>query len=217
MRIYYEKYQEDDFSHTKKSQWIRYGYNSFKSLLRFLDFRGEIDLEFLQRFLDYDVAGKGGMLLKEGEPCDRAFFVINGVVKITTFKSGQYEVIGFATNGSLVSSTTDFLQSCLSSQTLIACTKTRYLVLRRADLEKLSAEVGQDQLWRLFNEFNMRTMTYLKWLAENARKSPIERIVGLYEVSPEVFSYVTDTDIAVFLGMARGTFSRLKSEVFRKM
>lgn len=217
MRLYLYKYQDDIFTHKKKSDWRKYGVTSLFNLIKYLGYPREEDLALLDSCLRYEEYDLGTVLIAQGEKCDQVYFIIKGTIRLEKQHDDKVEIIGFAANGNLVSSFIEFVQGGPAPHSVVTCCKTRCLVLKKEDLDKIAAVVNGDDVKNALDNLFNKTLEYYKWVYQNFRLSPIERIKNIYLTFPEIFNSVTDTDLASYLAMARGTFSRLKKEMLREV
>jgi CRP-like cAMP-binding protein len=159
--------------------------------------------------------GRDQVLLDYGDICKHAYFAMSGLVRLTRILQGRGETtIMFLTGGDILISPNSFYTQRMSIEKLTALTDTFCIALPWSELQGL---------YRDFIEFNIGA----RLLTEHYYRQALERTTWFYENAelryehflkayPEVAGYVSVTELASYLGIARETLSRIRHRITRK-
>ena len=153
---------------------------------------------------------RGTVLLKKGEPCKTAYFMVNGMARLF-YLSDESEVTNrfIGPKGVAISYYSYFSQKpsfeyidLLEDSTLLAITKKDLsgIYLSFPELHKIM----QAKLEQLHIESEERAMV-LRMLSAK------EKYAWMKERYPAIFQKASVEQIATFLGMSRETLSRIRS------
>lgn len=165
----------------------------------------------IRSLLKYQEFKKGQFLLKAGTVCNRIYFILDGQVYCFYGDKSAPEIEYFMTEGEMPTSKDSFFGREPSIHTIEALEPVKTLYLTYDDLEWLYEK------HEIFN-FTTRKVTeyYHVRGALKSRirslKNPVDRYNLMKCKRPDLIGRVPNKLLAVFMGMARETLSRIKSQ-----
>lgn len=213
MNHYYTVFQEDNFNHHSIQQWKEYGVKSFKNLMYHVGYPKEDQLNgFKIAHFGYHEFEKGDILQRLGDPCERFYFILQGSVKIISEREAVKTVFALMDEGNLASSYFDFFEETPSTYQIEACSRTRCVSLSKPEFINITKDLDQVSIGSMLMNLQSNFLRFTMW-HQGLQSLPVEkRLDALINLYPSIIEKFRDIDIAQFLGVARETYSRMKSK-----
>ncbi|MEK7226111.1 MAG: Crp/Fnr family transcriptional regulator [Bacteroidota bacterium] len=156
----------------------------------------------------------GAFILKEGQVCNKACMVAEGLVRSYYMNDGRDITSRFMEEGSIITSWPSYYTQQPGNEFIEATEDTILLCLNYTDIQKLYSEmpefniVGRRQVEHAFYLAEQRTQMLRKHTAEEKYKFFLEN-------HPTLLQRVPLKHIATYLGMNEETLSRIRSRFHR--
>ncbi|PSN15024.1 Crp/Fnr family transcriptional regulator [filamentous cyanobacterium CCT1] len=173
-----------------------------------------VDWSRVEPHLETRSLQKGGLLLREGDPCDFVGLTLTGCLRLFFLKDDKELTLFFCPAGSLLGDYQNLRQrrpAIFSGQAIEA---SEVLILNRQVLALLEAAPAGPQLMRLVVEF--LAFRLRDRLLSLYRDTPEQRYLALLETEPELLQRVPQHYIASYLGLEPESLSRLKRRVYQR-
>lgn len=176
------------------------------------------DEEFnkLQAFFLPKKLRKRQFLVQAEEECKYLAFVEKGILRSFTIDSkGSEHVVQFAFEGWWISDVSGFFTGEPSTYSIDVLDNAELLILTRANMEKMFAEVPK--LERFFRILIQNSYIALqRRMAGTLTLSAEERYLNLLNSSPDIASKIPQHMVASYLGVTPETLSRIRKHVLIK-
>jgi len=156
----------------------------------------------------------GAFILKEGQVCNKACMVAEGLVRSYYMNDGKDITSRFMEEGDIITSWPSYYTQQPGNEFIEATEDTILLCLNYTDIQKLYSEVpefnivGRRQVEHAFFLAEQRTQMLRKHTAEEKYKFFLEN-------HPTLLQRVPLKHIATYLGMNEETLSRIRSRFHR--
>ena len=156
----------------------------------------------------------GAFILKEGQVCNKACMVAEGLVRSYYMNDGKDITSRFMEEGAIITSWPSYYTQQPGNEFIEAVEESTLLCLNYTDIQKLYSElpefniVGRKQVEHAFYLSEQRTQMLRKHTAEGKYKFFLEN-------HPTLLQRVPLKHIATYLGMNEETLSRIRSRFHR--
>jgi len=188
-------------------------------LIEYLDSFGKLsnnDIQILEAHLKTEVLPKGKHFLNAGDRCTRAGFIEEGIMRYYFYNANGNEFTHcFVTKTGFVTDTIAFYNQTLSSQYIIAETKTQLTYFTFASFNVFQSEIpGWESIIKRATDaaYAAKMMEKSYILSEDATT----RYLNFVKNHPEVLQNVPLKSIASFLGMTKYSLSRIRKNLATK-
>ncbi|WP_341837406.1 Crp/Fnr family transcriptional regulator [Chitinophaga pollutisoli] len=153
------------------------------------------------------------IILEYGEVCDHVIFPYRGLVRLAYRRDGEEHTTWMMGENDIIHAVDSFYSRQPSYERLIALEDTDGITLHWDDLEELYDQYPAfNRFGRLLTEcYYRQAYRRAKWVALSAK----ERYRLLYKEYPGFLGRVPDAVLASYLGINKGTLSRIRHAVFR--
>ncbi len=157
---------------------------------------------------------KGATILKEGEVCEKCYFVISGCVRQFQLIDGEEKTTAFFLEGQAALLYTSYMQKAPSVYYL-ACVDDCILVTgtREEEEELHKAHPGLAHLLHTLMPEDYSKMQQRLDLMSNY--NPEERYLMLMQTQPELMNRVPLHQLASYIGVTPESFSRIRKRVLQ--
>lgn len=188
----------------------------YDQLARYIQNQIDIGADDLQTILCYFKPlklAKNELLLRQGEPSQRTFFVGKGCLRVYFNNAeGQEATRYLAFENQFATALVSFISEEPSAEYIQAVEKTEVLCITHKDFYHLMTVVpGWDRFYRNYLEhaYVINTRRLMSFITLDAR----ERYRQLLEQSPKVVQRLPNKLIASYLNISQETLSRLKTKI----
>ena len=170
------------------------------------------EFEHFQKFVQIKTFKRKELLLKSGDVCKSAFFVLEGCMRYFYLKDGE-EITGqFFFENSWYTDYASFISKRPSNQNIQALEKTTVVVLPKVEMDKIFVEIPKfEKFGRLMAEnafLGLRDKTEL-----HTNLSAEERYVSIITNRPKVIERIPQHYIASYLGIRAPSLSRIRQRL----
>lgn len=178
--------------------------------LKFVDFT-EVELDQLQQLAKPDQIKKGEYLIKQGQVCDKLFFVSQGIFKLGyTNEAGEEIVLDFIFQNSFAVDYVSFLLQRPTELNIIAIKDSQLLSFDRKSIHTLyEKSIHFQKMGRLISEFYF--IRFAERIKENSLP-PKERYDKLVNTNGELIQEIPQYLIASYLGISPEWLSKLRAK-----
>ena len=170
--------------------------------------------EVLQGFHELEVK-KREYLVREGQVCERVYFVVNGCLQIAaTDEDGYNNVLGLVFEDNWYTVMDSFQNRTSSRASIMAAEATQLLTLSKSQFDQFKSNIpaftyvyGQ-VLEEAYAQFTQRINVLMTMDAT-------ERVRWFMDQNPKVLTRLNSNTIANFLKIRPETLSRIKSKIFK--
>ena len=159
---------------------------------------------------------KGDILIREGDPIDRAFFVLEGIVRQFTLHDGKEKSVFFYVENQMIRLTGKENTAPQSSYYLECLEDSQICVAhsRADDQEFIQKYPRFESLCRILTEDIFKQSQDA--LEDYIHCNPLDRYQMLLEKRPDLVQRVSQQHLASFLGYTPESLSRIKKRIFTK-
>lgn len=159
---------------------------------------------------------KGDLLIREGDRIDRAFFVIEGIVRQFTLHDGKEKSVFFYVEDQMIRLTGKDSTATHSSHYLECLEDSKICVAhsRADDQEFIQKYPRFESLCRILTEDIFRQSQ--DTLEDYIHCNPLDRYQMLLEKRPDLVQRVSQQHLASFLGYTPESLSRIKKRIVTK-
>ncbi|MBB5638278.1 CRP-like cAMP-binding protein [Pedobacter cryoconitis] len=153
---------------------------------------------------------KGSTLSEAGKVCRELFFICSGILRIFRSNENGNEVTHvFLGENRFCTVLQSFNEKTISLEAIQACTDTEVLVVSYSDLHKLYTQIPY--LEALIHQIHQQSLLD-KIQLQNAYRGydSSERYELFLKRQPEIALYVSQSDIASYLGITPQSLSRIR-------
>lgn len=166
----------------------------------------------LFHYLKKENLPKKTLLLKEGNICDRVYFIEKGIARAYYHKNEQEITAWFMQENDLILSVYSFFTQKPSYENIELLEDSILISIRYTDLQKM---------YKDFPEFNFfgRVLTENYYVRSEERTNSLRKLTSqeryhlLLQSNPLIFNRVPLKHIASYLGMTPETLSRLRAKI----
>jgi CRP-like cAMP-binding protein len=157
---------------------------------------------------------KKTFILRDGEICDKACMVVEGLARAYYINEGRDITSRFMNEGFIITSWISYYQQTPGDEFIEVLEDTTLACIHYKDIQKLYADfplfniVGRKQTEYSLYQAELRTRMLRKHTAE-------EKYIFFLENHPDLINRVPLKHIATYLGMNEETFSRIRSKYHR--
>lgn len=173
------------------------------------------DEDAFAKILEIKKYAKKEFILKEGEICDKIFFINSGCTRDFFNIDGEEKTVQFFFGDSWFTDYGSFLTEQPTIENLQALEPCEVVCFKKSDLyqlyatnpvfEKVGRVMAENAFMRLMNLTTMRT-----------NQEPEERYLNLIKQRPEVVERIPQHYIASYLGLQPQSLSRIRKRIFKK-
>lgn len=170
------------------------------------------EFESYYQALTFKTFDKRQDLLRLGQICRNAFFILEGCIRYYHLVDGEEQTGQFFFEGSWYCDYESFLFDRPSEQTIQALERTTVAILSKDTLQSLFVEIPQfERFGRLMAE---NAFIGLRKRTESLMQLPAsERYTALVNQRPKVIKRIPQKYIASYLGIRPQSLSRLRSKL----
>ena len=173
-----------------------------------------LDENSIDQFLDIAVLRsfrKGELLVREGQVCDKLFFIEQGMVRSFYYKEVKDITISFSLSGEFITSMSGFITQKPTYENIEALEDCMVLEFAK---EKLNDLFVREPAWvtiyrQILEEYYVKLEEHLIF---SKFKTAKERYLELISEKPQIIKTASIGQIASFLGINIETLSRIRSE-----
>ncbi len=178
--------------------------------LQFVNFN-EAELAQLNELANPEQIKKGEYLIKQGQVCDRLYFVTKGIFKLGyANETGEEVVLDFIFQNNFAVDYVSFLLQRPTEMHIIAIKDCQLLSFERKSILKLYDEnIKFQKMGRLISEFYF--IRFAERIKENSLP-PKERYNQLVSTNGELIQEIPQYLIASFLGISPEWLSKLRAK-----
>ena len=173
------------------------------------------DEEAFIKILGVKKYAKKEFILKEGEICDKIFFINSGCTRVFYNIDGEEKIVQFFFNNSWFTDYDSLLTGKATIENLQAIEPCEVLHIKKSDLynlyvtnpifERVGRVLSENAFMGLKNRNTMRT-----------NQDPEERYLNLLKERPKVVERVPQHFIASYLGLQPESLSRIRKRILNK-
>ncbi len=173
------------------------------------------DEEAFLKILVVKKYAKKDFILKEGEICDKIFFINNGCARDFFNIEGEEKIVEFFFENRWFTDYNSFLTGQPTIENLQAIEACEVVHFKKTDLynlyethpvfEKVGRVMAENAFMNLMNVSSMRT-----------NQDPEERYLNLLKQRPELFERIPQHFLASYLGIQPQSLSRIRKRIFDK-
>ncbi|MFD2036627.1 Crp/Fnr family transcriptional regulator [Belliella marina] len=181
----------------------------YKAFGQYSDLSGAV-MEQFEEIMVERLFARGELLVREGDLCDRLFFIEQGVVRSYHYREVKDVTISFAQSGDFTTSMSGFVTGKPSYEYIEALEDTTVLELGRGQLLKLFEVAPQcgDVYRQMLEAYYVRLEEHFIF---SKFKTAKERYFELIEGNPQIIRSATIGQIASYLGISIETLSRIRA------
>ncbi|SIO02999.1 Crp/Fnr family transcriptional regulator [Algoriphagus halophilus] len=171
----------------------------------------EIDL-ILSKF-SHQKLKRNQILVREGEPCNFNYFVLNGSLRLYKIKEDGQELIRyFALENKFASNLTSLITNEISQEYIQSNETSEILAIHKIDFYNLvEVSPAMNKVYR--NILENAYITSQKRIYNFQGMEAIERLKWAVKYNPNLLSRIPNKMIASYLGITPFTLSRIKSKI----
>lgn len=184
----------------------------YKQISEHIDLK-EKDIDLLNAFFQSKKILKGSYLLREGEICRNAFFVLEGLFRTFIIdEHGNEHILQFSMRGWWAGDLASFITNEPSKFNVEALEDSEILWISKSSWEILLEKIPQyvDYHRKLLEKGLFVTQNRL---IESFSVDAKIKYQNLIKTFPDIFTRVPQYMIASYLGMSRETLSRVRSQL----
>lgn len=194
-------------------EWKDYCVYSLINLFLDLCLSVNAQLNDFEIFVTYKEYPKSTILIHEGEPCNKVFFLASGGVKIyKQLENGAEQIFALFNEGNIISANS-FLTNDLSPVSIETCSPTKGVEMSKVRFEMMSKLPNYLPFGEIVKKMILRRVDYQAKLDQVLYLPAKERIRKFYELFPSIAKGFFDKDIAAFLRIKSETFCRIKKQL----
>lgn len=185
---------------------------NFKSYLNTLSLIEENVFNMALDFLELKKIKKGDYFLSEGAVCNHIAFIDTGLFRTFFLKDGEEINSCFCKENSIMSSFDSFVNQSISHEYIQALEDSTILSLSYDKLNKLAKISPQwESIRRLSTE--KECMRLSNRITSISHETATQKYLTLMETEPEIIQRVSIQHIASYIGIAKETLSRIRSNI----
>ncbi|MGN8070133.1 Crp/Fnr family transcriptional regulator [Mucilaginibacter sp. 22184] len=171
------------------------------------------DFEIIRSYLRTKSAVAGDILLEEGKKAKELYFIVSGILKITTRnEKGNEVVLFFVKENKLCTIIDSFTSDRPSAEAIVAATDMELLVFSKERLHLLYEKLP---FFKSLIENLSQKALLDKIQQRNSYMGEIAttRYLKFITLQPDIIQKVPLSDIASFLGIAQQSLSRIRKNI----
>jgi CRP/FNR family transcriptional regulator, anaerobic regulatory protein len=154
-------------------------------------------------------------LLREGQICDKIFFINSGCMRLFYTVEGEENTIQFFFSDAWYTDYTSFLTGQASIENMRALETCELVFFRKTDLYALyNTHPVFERVGRIFAENAVLSYSRLNQMLTN--EEPEARYLKLLDERPEWVARIPQHYIASYLGIKPESLSRIRRRIFKK-
>jgi CRP/FNR family transcriptional regulator, anaerobic regulatory protein len=158
---------------------------------------------------------KKDFLLREGQICNKVFFINSGCTRIFYNVDGLENTIQFFFADRWYTDYTSFLTGQATSENMQALEPCEVVQVGKSDLYKLyDTHPVFDRVGRVMAENAFQSISQLNKMLTN--EEPEERYLNLLKQRPELVEKIPQHYLASYLGIQPQSLSRIRKRIFQK-
>jgi CRP/FNR family transcriptional regulator, anaerobic regulatory protein len=151
--------------------------------------------------------------LKEGDYCDKIFFISSGVLRLYYNKDGAEKTDSFCFENCWYTDFDSYLTGKRTEANLQALEDTTIIRFKKTDIELLYKKYHTiERIGRILTE--QAFVGVLEEIRLVNSETPEERYLNLIEQRPEIFQRIPQQYIASFLNIQPESLSRIRKRIF---
>ncbi|MBU3823111.1 Crp/Fnr family transcriptional regulator [Flavobacteriaceae bacterium XHP0103] len=186
------------------------------ALFEYINEKTTIDRKKFDEFAHYFKFAnlkKKELLLKQGQICDKLFFVNSGCLRLYHLNEEGKELTRyFAFEGKFGTDLTSFITSEPAKDNIQAIEKSEILFVNKKDFQHL--KINEPSINAVYMDIlEMAYITSVKRIYNFQGEDTLKRLKWLMAYQPRILSRLPNKIIASYLGITPYTLSRLKSKL----
>ena len=168
--------------------------------------------KFIEKHIKKETIAKGEIYCAEGKVCKKIGFVVSGIFKCVRINADDNEYIPYFINkGHFSVALESFLNESISEEYIEALTECIVVTIPKNIYDMFEEEVGNFS--KIMSKIKDKALIEKDKLKSELLVLDAEtRYAKLLENQPSVIQYVSQKNIAQFLGITQYTLSRIRSK-----
>lgn len=171
---------------------------------------GQVEEFFSQ--VETKIYEKNKIISKQGEVCDKIYFVKKGVVRLFADSDDGEKNFFFALDGDLITEFSSFLEEKPSKASIATIDKSEIQFFSKALVDEFYIKYPLwERLGRLLAERQFLLVS--KIVFDSLSKKPEEKYLELMQKRPELLQKIPGYHLASFMGIKPETLSRIRKRI----
>ncbi len=188
--------------------------NELLSFLSKIPELSQSDVELLAENIPVDFFEKGTDLVKEGDVCNKCFFVLKGCLRQYLIINGVDKTTQFYTENQAAVFFTSFTNK-IKSESYLSCSEDCILIVgepgSEAEMYEKLPKLGQITRMMMEQDFG-KTQDALSYFIAS---SPEERYLNLIKTKPDLIKRVPQHQLASYIGISPESLSRIRRRLMK--
>ncbi len=168
-------------------------------------------IQFFAKYIFLQKKSKGEFMLKEGEVCDKMYYLETGLVKVFSHLNDSEVVTWFTKEGEFLTLVNSFVNDKPSHESIEVLEDITYYAIPKNLYFQLIGFSTQITLFTMFEMLNAVCEFQTQTIILRTLKSK-EKYHYFLENYPDLFTRINQKDLASFIGLEETYLSRLISE-----
>jgi CRP-like cAMP-binding protein len=170
--------------------------------------------EAFTNILDVKQFKKKELILRDGQICDKIYFVNSGCLRVFYNVEGVENTVQFFFADSWYTDYASFLEGTPAVENVQALESTEIIQFKKADLYQLYHDYPVfERLGRIRAEYAFLSISKLNQMLTN--EEPEERYLNLLKQRPELVQKIPQHYIASYLGIQPESLSRIRKRILK--
>jgi CRP-like cAMP-binding protein len=170
------------------------------------------DNQIIDSLFNYQEYNANETILKEGDICNKLWFIEKGMVRFATNTDGEDRTFIFRSEGSFISDIEGFIKRTPATKSIIALEDCNVYVITKDDLQRFFQEVTHgERFGRLLVEHIF--LASVNHIVSFYTESPETRYIKLLKQNNDFIQRIPQYHIASFLGIKPQSLCRIKKRL----
>ena len=168
--------------------------------------------DIIRRLFKEKTYEKGDFFLREGQVCQHAGFILQGLVRYFINNDGEEMIYGFGQEGNFVCNYESFLDHSPSAKNIQSIEDTTMLTISYNDLQTFYTEIkGGERFGRLIAE--QIFVESVKQITSMYTDAPEQRYRNFLQSYPDLQQRIPQYHISSFVGVKPQSLSRIRKRL----